>query len=166
RAGFVALAAALPQAPEGGFQAETALAVLDGALDELINCDATDAASLGVLAFGAGAAYGLRTAARNRRVAAVVACDGPLEGDALGDATLSAVRAPLLWILGAEDEVLADGRARACEERLSQADVPVRLCVQPGARRGFSNEAHADVFDAAAVAAAWDLTLAFLAAEL
>jgi carboxymethylenebutenolidase len=166
RAGFVALAAGLPRAAGGRFDPEAAPLILDGALGELLNCDSIDAAQLGVLAFGPGAAYGLLTAARNRRVAAVVACDAALEGDALDDAELPAIGAPLLWILGAEDDGLASGAARDTEARLSEAGVSVRLCVQPGAGRGFLDEARADVFDATAAAEAWDLALAFLSAEL
>jgi carboxymethylenebutenolidase len=166
RAGFVALAPGLPRAPGGGFDAEAAPAILDGALDELLNYDATDAAQLGVLAFGAGAAHGLRMAARNRRVAALVACDGALERAALDDAELPAMGAPLLWILGAEDDALASGAAGDVEACLSEAGVSVRLCIQRGAGRGFLDEARADVFDAEAAAEAWDLALAFLRAEL
>jgi carboxymethylenebutenolidase len=166
RAGFVALAPGLPQAAGGGCDAEAAPPILDGALDELLNCDATDAAQLGVLAFGAGAARGLLTAARNRRVAAVVACDGALESEALDAAELPAVGAPLLWILGAEDDLLASGAARDAEARLSEAGVSVRLCAQPGAGHGFLDEGRVEVFDAAAAAEAWDLALAFLGAEL
>ena len=166
RAGFVALAPGLPRASDGGFDAEAAPAVLDGALDELLNCDATDAARLGVVAFGAGAAQGLQMAARNRRVAAVVVCDGELESEALDDVELPAIGAPLLWILGAEDDALESGLAGDVEARLAEAGVTVRLCIQRDAGRGFLDEARADVFDAEAAAEAWDLALAFLRAEL
>ena len=166
RAGFVALAPGLPRASGGGFDAEAAPAILEGALDELLNCDATDAAKLGVLAFGAGAAHGLRTAAHNRRVAAVVVCDGALEGEALAAAELPAIGAPLRWILGAEDDALASGAAGDIEADLSEAGVSVRLCIQRGAGRGFLDEARADAFDAEAAAEAWDMALAFLRAEL
>lgn len=166
RAGFVALAPELPRAPDGGFDAQLAPAILDGALDELLNCDATDAAQLGVVAFGESAAQGLQMASRNRRVAAVVVCDGALEVDALEAAELPAIGAPLLWILGAEDVALASDAAGDVEARLSEAGVSVRLCIQRGAGRGFLDEARADVFDAEAAAEAWDLALAFLRAEL
>jgi carboxymethylenebutenolidase len=135
-------------------------------LDELLNCDATDAAQLGVMAFGEIAAQGLRMASRNRRVAAVVVCDGALEVDALEGMELPAIGAPLLWILGAEDVALASDAASEVEARLSEAGVSVRLCIQRGAGRGFLDEARADVFDAEAAAEAWDLALAFLRAEL
>jgi carboxymethylenebutenolidase len=166
RTGFVALAPGLPAASGGGFDAEAAPAVLDGALDELLNCDATDAAQLGVMAFGAGAAQGLQTAARNRRVAAVVVCDGALDTDALDGAELPDIHAPLLWILGAEDDALESGAAADVEARLAESGVSVRLCIQRGAGRGFLDEARADVFDAEAAAEAWDLALAFLRAKL
>jgi carboxymethylenebutenolidase len=166
RAGWVALAPELPDLDSAGFDVERVAPILDGAIGELLNCDATEGARVGALGFGAAGALAVLVAAKNPRVGAVIDFYGAPEDDALADLDLTSVAAPVLCIFGEADSSVADGAARVIEARLTEAGARVRLLVLSGAGHGFMNEAAADQFDAVAAAAGWDAAQAFLGAEL
>jgi carboxymethylenebutenolidase len=166
RAGFSVLAPAFDRTEEGDFEPDSVADVLDAAVAECLNHDATDGSRIGILGFGAGGVLAVLAAARSSRVGAVVDFYGAPEDEELAEADLSSVAASVLCIFGQQDPAVDEGAAHEFEAQLAIAAVRVRLQLLPDAGFGFMDDSRVEHFVADAAQSGWDAVLAYFGAEL
>jgi carboxymethylenebutenolidase len=174
RAGFVALAPDLFQGRSADDQVvaeqlskdldmDRADAVLESAVAELFNQQATAGSKVGALGLGLGGSLALFLSSRHRRIGAVVDLYGA-QPELLPE--LEHVAAPVLAIFAGDDESASESSVAAFESSLQRAGVSASVEVKAGVRTGYMNDARLDVHDAIAAADTWDTLLAFLRSEL
>ncbi len=170
RAGFIALAPALPRATptrspreallrENALDEEASEARIASAIRALLGDPGCLGPRVGVVALGASAELGLAAGGANPRVGALVDL-ARLPGDIASVAKDTAPR--LLLVLGDEDPACAVDAVAQRVERLAEHGFEVEVRRQPGAGPDFMSEARVDRFDARAAAESWDSAIAFL----
>jgi carboxymethylenebutenolidase len=173
RADFVALApdwldgacATQPEEAEAfakRLDEQTAGAILDRAVVELLSHDAAVGRVVGVLGFGRGGGLAVALAGRAERVGAAATCDMDLSSatDIPGSA------APLLAVFAGDDPGHDATAVDQFEERLRGGGKRYSVRKIAGVRGGFMNDSRPDVHDAVAEFETWDTLLAFFRAEL
>jgi dienelactone hydrolase len=152
-----------------------------GALAYLRTRSEIDSARIGVIGWshGAGAAYSaddsetVKRSGLSKGFAASVALYPPCDSRTSADA----IAAPLLFLLGADDDWTPASACQVDVDRLSQAAVPVVVHTYPGATHAFDNPSDRGVihvgirtytlnYDAGAARDAHDRVRAFLAAQM
>jgi len=174
REGFVALAPDLYRGEIGGepdaagrlmlgLEIPRALEDLDAAARELLNTDAVDGATVGIVGFCMGGQLALAAGCRNPRIGAVVDFYGVHPNVSLDLARLTA---PVLAVFAERDDFIPAETVERLSNDLQAAGVRASVRTIPDAQHAFMNDSRPDVYDAALAAAGWSAMLAFLRAEL
>jgi carboxymethylenebutenolidase len=173
-AGFVALAPDLyhgdvARSPDEAGKLMMALNIpqterdLRGAIQYLLNHEATEGASVGTVGFCMGGALSLYAASKNERVGACVVFYGihpKVEPD------FERLRAPVLGFFGERDEFVPPDAARALEAKLREHGKRAEVHIYPDADHAFFNDTRHEVYDREAAADAWRRTVEFFREHL
>lgn len=136
---------------------------LRGAVQYLLNHEATNGDSIGTVGFCMGGALSLFGASKNAQVGACVVFYG-IHPKVSPD--FDNLRAPVLGIFAEKDKSVPPEAVRALEEKLRDRGKSVEMHIYPGTDHAFFNDTRPEVYDAAAAADAWSRTLAFFRAHL
>ena len=173
-AGFVALAPDLyhgdvARSPDEAGKMMMALNIgqteqdLRGAVEYLLNHEATTGEAVGTVGFCMGGALSLYAASKNERVGACVVFYG-IHPKVAPD--FEALRAPVLGLFAEKDTSVPPEAVRALEEKLRAHGKSVETHIYPGTDHAFFNDTRPEVYDAAAAADAWRRTIEFLRTHL
>ncbi|HEX3559994.1 MAG TPA: dienelactone hydrolase family protein [Pyrinomonadaceae bacterium] len=136
---------------------------LRGAVEYLLNQEATTGDSIGTVGFCMGGALSLYAASKNERVGACVVFYGihpKVEPD------FEHLRAPVLGLFAERDESVPPASVRELEARLREHGQQVETHIYPGTDHAFFNDTRPEVYDEEAAADAWRRTLEFLRRHL
>ncbi|MBV8857177.1 MAG: dienelactone hydrolase family protein [Acidobacteria bacterium] len=173
-AGFVALAPDLyhgdvARSPDEAGKMMMALNIaqtekdLRGAVEYLLNQEATEGDGVGTVGFCMGGALSLYAASKNERVAACVVFYGihpKVEPD------FENLRAPVLGLFAEKDKSVPPEAVRALEEKARAHGKSIETHTYPGTDHAFFNDTRPEVYDADAAADAWRRTLEFFREHL
>jgi carboxymethylenebutenolidase len=173
-AGFVALAPDLyhgdvARSPDEAGKLMMALNIaqtekdLRGAVEYLLNHEATTGGAVGTVGFCMGGALSLYAASKNERVGACVVFYGihpKVEPD------FDNLRAPVLGIFAEKDEMVTPDVVRALEETLREHGKSIESHTYPETDHAFFNDTRPEVYDGDASADAWRRTVEFLRKHL
>ena len=173
-AGFVALAPDLyhgdvARSPDEAGKMMMALNIaqtekdLRGAVEYLLNHEATEGASAGTVGFCMGGALSLYAASKNERVGACVVFYGihpKVEPD------FENLRAPVLGLYAEKDSLVPPEAVRALEEKFAEHGKSIETHTYPGTDHAFFNDTRPEVYDAEAAADAWRRTIEFFRKHL
>jgi carboxymethylenebutenolidase len=173
-AGFVALAPDLyhgdvARSPDEAGKLMMALNIartekdLRGAIEYLLNHEATEGERVGTVGFCMGGALSLYAASKNERVGACVVFYGihpKVEPD------LEHLRAPVLGFFAEKDQSVPPAAARELESKLKERGKQVEVHIYPGTDHAFFNDTRHEVYDRAAAADAWRRTIEFFREHL
>jgi carboxymethylenebutenolidase len=173
-AGFVALAPDLyhgdvARSPDEAGKLMMALNIsqtekdLRGAVDYLINHEATAGESVGTVGFCMGGALSLYAASKNERVGACVVFYG-IHPKVKPD--FEALRAPVLGLFAEKDSLVPPEAVGALEEKVREHGKAIETHTYPGADHAFFNDTRPEVYDADAAADAWRRTIEFFRRHL
>jgi carboxymethylenebutenolidase len=174
REGFVALAPDLyhgevARSPDEAGKLMMALNIaqaekdLRGAVQYLLNNDATTGESVGTVGFCMGGVLSLYAASKNKQVGACVVFYGihpKVEPD------FDALRAPVLGLYAENDKSVPPEAVRALEQKLREHGKQVETHIYPGTDHAFFNDTRPEVYDADAAADAWRRTIEFFRGHL
>jgi carboxymethylenebutenolidase len=172
--GFVALApdlyhGMLARSPDEAGKLMMALNIeqtekdLRGAVQYLLNHEATDGDKVGTVGFCMGGVLSLYAASKNERVGACVVFYGihpKVEPD------LDNLRAPVLGIYAENDESVPPSSVRELEAKLKERGKHVEIHIYPDTDHAFFNDTRPEVYNAEAAADAWRRTVEFLREHL
>lgn len=136
---------------------------LRGAVQYLLDHEATNGDKVGTVGFCMGGALSLYAASKNPQVGACVVFYGihpKVEPD------FDALRAPVLGIFAEKDGFVTPDVVRALEDAIREHGKSIETHTYPGTDHAFFNDTRPEVYDADASADAWRRTLAFLRANL
>jgi carboxymethylenebutenolidase len=136
---------------------------LRGAVQYLLDDEATTGDSVGTVGFCMGGALSLYAASKNPRVGACVVFYGihpKVEPE------FDNLRAPVLGIFAEKDKSVTPDAVRALEETMREHGKSIETHIYPGTDHAFFNDTRPEVYDAAAAADAWRRTIEFLRAHL
>jgi carboxymethylenebutenolidase len=136
---------------------------LRGAIQYLLNHEATTGARVGTTGFCMGGALSLYAASRNAQVGACVVFYGihpNIEPD------LQNLRAPVLGIYAERDQFVPPEAVHELESKLKELGKTAEFHIYPGTDHAFFNDTRPEVYDARAAADAWRRVLEFFAANL
>jgi carboxymethylenebutenolidase len=136
---------------------------LRGAVQHLVDNEATAGDRVGVVGFCMGGALSLFAASKNPQVGACVVFYGihpKVEPD------FDSLRAPVLGIFAGKDEFVTPDAVRALEETMREHGRVIETHTYPDADHAFFNDTRPEVYDADAAADAWRRTTQFLRANL
>jgi carboxymethylenebutenolidase len=173
-AGFVALAPDLyhgdvARSPDEAGKMMMALNIsqtekdLRGAVQYLLDEEATQGEAVGVVGFCMGGALSLFAASKNPRVGACVVFYGihpKVEPD------FDSLRAPVLGIFAEKDQFVPPEAVGALEENMRGHGKSIETHTYPGTDHAFFNDTRPEVFDADASADAWRRTIDFFRKNL
>ncbi|HJQ33779.1 MAG TPA: dienelactone hydrolase family protein [Pyrinomonadaceae bacterium] len=173
-AGFVALAPDLyhgdvARSPDEAGKMMMALNIaqaekdLRGAVQYLLNHEATAGDSVGTVGFCMGGALSLYAASKNAQVGACVVFYGihpKVEPD------FDNLRAPVLGIFAEKDTFVTPDVVRALEETVREHGKAIETHIYPGADHAFFNDTRPEVYDREASADAWRRTVDFFRTHL
>ena len=173
-AGFVALAPDLyhgdvARSPDEAGKLMMALNIsrtekdLRGAIQYLLNQEATEGDRVGTVGFCMGGALSLYAASKNERVGACVVFYGihpKVEPD------LEHLRAPVLGLFAEKDQSVPPDSVRELEAELREHGKQVEAHIYPGTDHAFFNDTRPEVYDAGAAADAWRRTIEFFRGHL
>jgi carboxymethylenebutenolidase len=173
-AGFVALAPDLyhgdvARSPDEAGKMMMALNIgqtekdLRGAVEYLLNQEATEGGVVGTVGFCMGGALSLYAASKNERVAACVVFYGihpKVEPD------FENLRAPVFGLFAEKDTFVPPEAVRALEEKVREHGKSIETHTYPGTDHAFFNDTRPEVYDAEASADAWRRTIEFLRERL
>jgi carboxymethylenebutenolidase len=173
-AGFVALAPDLyhgdvARSPDEAGKLMMALNIpqterdLRGAIQYLLNHEATGGASVGTVGFCMGGALSLYAASKNEQVGACVVFYGihpKVEPD------FERLRAPVLGFFAERDQFVPPDAVRALEAKLKEHGKRVEVHIYPDADHAFFNDTRHEVYDREAAADAWRRTVEFFREHL
>ncbi|MCA1619972.1 MAG: dienelactone hydrolase family protein [Acidobacteria bacterium] len=174
RDGFVALAPDLyhgevARSPDEAGKMMMALNIdraekdLRGAVEYLLNHEATTGETVGTVGFCMGGVLSLYAASKNERVGACVVFYG-IHPKAEPD--FAALRAPVLGLYAERDQFVPPAAVRALEAKMSEHGKSIETHVYPGADHAFFNDTRPEVYDPDAAADAWRRTIEFFRAHL
>jgi carboxymethylenebutenolidase len=170
REGFIALAPDLyhgktaTEPDEAGklamsLQAADAAKDLDGAIEYLVNHEATLGGKVGIVGFCLGGGLSLYEACHNPdKVAACVVYYGVLP---TGQSDLERLKAPLLGLYAEKDGYMPPAQVEELKNRLDSLGKEAEVHVYPNADHAFFNDDRPEVYNAAAADDAWGRTLEF-----
>jgi carboxymethylenebutenolidase len=136
---------------------------LRGAVQYLLDDEATTGDSVGTVGFCMGGALSLYAASKNPRVGACVVFYGihpKVEPD------FDNLRAPVLGIFAEKDNFVTPDVVRALEETMREHGKAIETHTYPDTDHAFFNDTRPEVYDADASADAWRRTMEFLRANL
>jgi len=136
---------------------------LRGAVEYLLNQEATEGPSVGTVGFCMGGALSLYAASKNERVGACVVFYGihpKVEPD------FEALRAPVLGLFAEKDSMVTPEVVRALEEQVRGHGKASETHTDPGTDHAFFNDTRPEVYDADASADAWRRTVEFFRTHL
>ena len=168
-AGFVALAPDLyrgdvARSPDEAGKMMMALNIaetekdLRGAVDYLLNQEATEGERVGTVGFCMGGALSLYAASKNEKVGACVVFYG-IHPNAQPD--FDNLRAPVLGLFAEKDNFVPPAAVRALEEKVRGRGGEIETHIYPGTDHAFFNDTRPEVFDHEAAADAWRRTVEF-----
>jgi carboxymethylenebutenolidase len=136
---------------------------LRGAVQYLLNQEATTGNRVGTVGFCMGGALSLYAASKNEQVGACVVFYGihpKVEPD------LNNLRAPVLGLFAENDKSVPPEAVRELEAKLRERGKQVETHIYPGTDHAFFNDTRPEVYDAGAAADAWRRTIEFLRRNL
>ncbi|MFL6284059.1 MAG: dienelactone hydrolase family protein [Pyrinomonadaceae bacterium] len=136
---------------------------LRGAVQYLLDDEATTGERVGTIGFCMGGALSLYAASKSTQVGACVVFYGihpKVEPD------FDNLRAPVLGIFAEKDKSVTPDAVRALEETMREHGRVIETRIYPGTDHAFFNDTRPEVYDAAAAADAWRRTIEFLRAHL
>ena len=136
---------------------------LRGAINYLVNHDATTGSKVGVVGFCMGGALALYAASKNQQVGACVVFYG-IHPNVKPD--LPNLQAPVLGIYAERDKSTPPDVVRQLEAQLKTLGKPVEMHIYPDADHAFFNDTRPDVYNARAAGDAWRRTVEFFAKNL
>ena len=136
---------------------------LRGAVQYLINHEATGGDRVGVVGFCMGGQLSLYAAGKNPSIGACVDYYG-VHPNVHPD--IAAMNAPVLGFFGEEDPMVTPEVTRDLERKLREAGVTVEFHTYPGAGHAFFNDARPEAHVPDAAADSWKRMLAFYRAHL
>jgi carboxymethylenebutenolidase len=136
---------------------------LRGAVQYLLDDEATTGERVGTVGFCMGGALSLYAASKNEQVGACVVFYGihpKVEPD------FDNLRAPVLGIFAEKDGFVTPEVVRALEEKVREHGKSIETHTYPDTDHAFFNDTRPEVYDAAAAADAWRRTIEFLRKHL
>jgi carboxymethylenebutenolidase len=136
---------------------------LRGAIQYLLDNEATKGDRVGTVGFCMGGALSLYAASKNAQVGACVVFYGvhpKVEPD------FDNLRAPVLGIFAEKDDFVPPEAVSALEEKMREHGKSIETHTYPGADHAFFNDTRPEVHDPDAAADAWRRTIEFLRANL
>jgi carboxymethylenebutenolidase len=136
---------------------------LRGAVQYLLDDEATTGDRVGTIGFCMGGALSLYAASKNQQVGACVVFYGihpKVEPD------FENLRAPVLGIFAEKDKSVTPEAVRALEEKVREHGRVIETHTYPDTDHAFFNDTRPEVYDAAAAADAWRRTIEFLRKHL
>jgi carboxymethylenebutenolidase len=136
---------------------------LRGAIQYLLDHDATTGDKVGTVGFCMGGALSLYAATKNPQVGACVVFYG---GHPNVKPDLPNLQAPVLGIFAERDGFVTPAVVRELERKLKELGKPVEVHIYPGTDHAFFNDTRPEVYNADAAADAWRRTIEFLRLNL
>lgn len=136
---------------------------LRGAIQYLLNHEATTADKVGTIGFCMGGALSLYAASKNSNVGACVVFYG-IHPNVKPD--LANLQAPVLGIYAERDKSVPPELVRDLERQLKELGKSVEIHIYPDTDHGFFNDHRPDVYNAKAAADAWRRVIQFFAKHL
>lgn len=136
---------------------------LRGAIQYLVDNDATEGDKVGTIGFCMGGALSLYAASKNPQVGACVVFYG-IHPNVKPD--LANLQAPVLGIYAEKDQFVPPGVVRELEGQLKELGKPAEIHIYPDTDHAFFNDQRPDVYDEAAAKDAWRRVLDFFTAHL
>ena len=136
---------------------------LSGAVQYLLDHDATTGDKAGVVGFCMGGALALYTATKNPNVGACVVFYG---GHPNVKPDLPKLQAPVLGIYGERDKSVPPESVHRLEQQLKALGKKVDVIIYPNADHAFFNDARPAVYVPEAAADAWQRTIEFFRKHL
>jgi len=174
RGGYVALAPDLyhgesTKSPDEAGKLMMALRVdeaekdLRGAIQYLLNHEATTGTKVGVIGFCMGGALSLYAATKNAQVGACVVFYG-IHPNVKPD--LPGLQAPVLGIYAERDQNVPPESVRKLEQQLKELGKSVEMHIYPDTDHAFFNDQRPDVYNPKASEDAWHRVIQFFARHL
>jgi len=136
---------------------------LRGAIQYLLNHEATTGSNVGVIGFCMGGALSLYAASKNGQVGACVVFYG-IHPNVKPD--LPSLQAPVLGIYAERDQNVPPESVRELERQLKQLGKSVEMHIYPDTDHAFFNDRRPDVYNAKAAEDAWRRVIQFFASHL
>jgi len=136
---------------------------LRGAIQYLLDHDATTGDKVGTVGFCMGGALSLYAATKNPQVGACVVFYG---GHPNVKPDLPNLQAPVLGIFAERDGFVTPAVVRELERKLKELGKSVEVHIYPGTDHAFFNDTRPEVYNADAAADAWRRTIEFLRLSL
>ena len=136
---------------------------LGGAIQYLLNHEATTGTKVGVIGFCMGGALSLYAASKNAQVGACAVFYG-IHPNVKPD--LSSLQAPVLGIYAARDQFVPPESVRELERQLRELGKSVEIHIYPDTDHAFFNDQRPDVYDPKAAEDAWRRVIQFFAKYL
>ena len=136
---------------------------LRGAIQYLLDHDATTGDKVGTVGFCMGGALSLYAATKNPQVGACVVFYG---GHPNVKPDLPNLQAPVLGIFAERDGFVTPAVVRELERKLKELGKSVEVHIYPGADHAFFNDTRPEIYNADAAADAWRRTIEFLRLNL
>jgi carboxymethylenebutenolidase len=136
---------------------------LRGAIQYLLDHEATEGGRVGTVGFCMGGALSLFAASKNEQVGACVVFYG-IHPNVRPD--LDNLRAPVLGLYAERDQSVPPAAVHELEAELGERGKPVEMHIYPGTDHAFFNDTRPEVYDPEAAADAWRRTLAFFRQHL
>ena len=136
---------------------------LGGAIQYLLNHEATTGTKVGVIGFCMGGALSLYAASKNAQVGACAVFYG-IHPNVKPD--LSSLQAPVLGIYAARDQFVPPESVRELERQLRELGKSVEIHIYPDTDHAFFNDQRPDVYKPKAAEDAWRRAIQFFAKYL
>ena len=136
---------------------------LRGAINYLVNHEATTGSKVGIVGFCMGGALALYAASKNDQVGACVVFYG-IHPNVKPD--LPNLKAPVLGIYAERDSSTPPAAVRQLENQLKAIGKSVEMHIYPDADHAFFNDTRPGVYNARAAEDAWRRTIEFFAKNL
>ena len=136
---------------------------LRGAIQYLLNHEATTGTRVGVIGFCMGGALSLYAASKNQQVGACVVFYG-IHPNVKPD--LPSLQAPVLGIYAERDQSVPPEAVRELERQLKELGKSVEIHIYPDTDHAFFNDQRPDVYNPKAAEDAWRRVIQFFATHL
>ncbi len=136
---------------------------ISGALEYLLDHEATTGDKAGVVGFCMGGALALYTATKNAKVGACVVFYG---GHPKVKPDLPKLESPVLYISGERDKSVTPQVVHKLEQQVKALGKQIDVVIYPGADHAFFNDTRPTVYIPEAAADAWQRTIEFFKKHL
>lgn len=134
-----------------------------GAVDYLLDHDATIGNKVGIVGFCMGGALALYAASKNPNIGACVVFYG---GHPKVKPDLPNLQAPVLGLYAERDTFVTPASVRELERQLKELGKPVEVHIYPNVDHAFFNDQRPEVYDEKAAQDGWRRTIQFFATHL